>query len=417
MDLLQAADPRRLPRWVGVVLFALAALALVACGGNPNENIESNEFARPSAAAFPTQPRDDAEETQAVDETDSSATEDDAGEQASDASDGVATDDPSPASEELDDEIELADDIVRRYLNEAYGYSLELVCGSFCDATSNGLDRVGFLSEDRTALINIEVVRVDPGEPPGLEELEALWQSRNVDNGSFTVLEREVTTLPSDGVSPAVLFEWTIDRRATGGFLEHYRSMIAVVGPIAYLLNAGSIDDNFQTHKPSLDRALDTFLARQTPSSLPGVFSRWEFSLPYDAMVFSGELGNRAPTPSFDSGVFIQQTDGGQVQILLIWDSISQALFDPDVAIDDALARTVGIEVDELQRGDASVDGVQARFAVASSVDQAGAPSQIAVYAWYCGDSGRSFVLQSFDEADPLAVLDDALSGFRCSAQ
>ena len=30
MDLLQAADPRRLPRCVGVVLFALAALALFA---------------------------------------------------------------------------------------------------------------------------------------------------------------------------------------------------------------------------------------------------------------------------------------------------------------------------------------------------------------------------------------------------
>ncbi len=417
MVLLSAADPRRLPRGLGVVLFALAALALLACGGNPNEDVDSNEFSRPSAAAFPAQPRDNAEDTQAGDEIDDSASEGDASEQASDEPDGAAADDPPPVTEAVDYEIDLADDIVRRYLNAAYGYSLELVCGSFCDATSNALDRVGFLSEDRTALINIEVLRVDPDVPPSFEELEVIWAARNIDNGSFTVLEREVSTLPADGVSPAVLFEWTIDRRATGGFVEHYRTLIAIVGPIAYLINAGGIDENFLDHKPSLDRALETFLARQTPTSLPGVFSRWEFSLPYDATVFSGELGNRTPTPSFDSGVFIQQADGGRVKILLIWDSISQALFDPDVAIDDALAPTTGVQVDELQRGDASVDGVQARFAIASSVDQAGTPSQIAVYAWYCGDSGRSFVLQSFDEADPLAVLDEALDGFRCSVQ
>ncbi len=413
MDLLHAANLRRLSYWVGALF---VALALLACGGNPNEDFESNEFFRSGTAAFPAPPRGDAEEMQAAAETDESANEDDVAAQASDEPVSVA-DDPPAASEGFDDEIELADDIVRRYLNEAYGYSLELVCGSFCDANSNALDRVGFLSNDRTSLINIDVLRVDSKNPPSWEELEAIWQSRNVDNSSFTVLEREVTTLPSDGVSPALLFEWTIDRRATGGFMEHYRSMIVIVGPIAYLLNAGGIAVNFQTHKPSLDRALDTFLARQSPSSLPGVFSRWEFSLPYDTTVFSGELGNRAPTPSFDSGIFIQQANGGQIRILLIWDSISQVLFDPDAAIDEALTPTPGVEVDELQRGDASVDGVQARFAVASSVNQEGLPSRIAVYAWYCGDSGRSFLLQSFDVADPLAVLDDALSGFRCSIQ
>ena len=412
MEWLHVADARRLPRWFGVAVVLLAALALVACG-NPNEDVDSGEFFRPSSAAFPAAPRDDESDTPASGDEAGSENEGDVGEQISEESEG---DDSRSAADELDDEIELADDIVRRYLNAAYGYSLELVCGSFCDATSNALDRVGFFSDDRTALISIDVLRVDPDVPPSLEEIEAIWASRNVDNSSFTVLEREVTTLPADGVSPAVLFEWTIDRRATGGFLEHYRSLISVVGPIAYLINAGGIDENFQSHKPSLDRALETFLARQSPSSVPGIFSRWEFSLPYDATAFSGELGNRTPTPSFDSGVFVQQADTGLVQISLVWDS-SEALFNPDFAIDDALAPAAGIEVDELQRGDASVDGVEARFAVASSIDQTGNTRQIAVYAWYCGDSGRSFVLQSFDDVDPLALLDEALSGFRCTAE
>ena len=97
--LLSAADPRRLPRWPGVVLVALAALALVACGGNPNEDVDSNEFSRPSAAAFPAQPRDNAEET------DDSASEDDAGEQMSDEADGAAADDPPPATEAVDETI------------------------------------------------------------------------------------------------------------------------------------------------------------------------------------------------------------------------------------------------------------------------------------------------------------------------
>ena len=94
MDLLQAADPRRFPRWAGVGLLALLALAFVACGGNPNEGVESNEFSRPSAGVFPTQPRDDAEETQAADETDSSATEDDDVAQTPDEL-NAAADDPS----------------------------------------------------------------------------------------------------------------------------------------------------------------------------------------------------------------------------------------------------------------------------------------------------------------------------------
>ncbi len=395
--------------WLIGVLLAAALIAAACLGGNPNETVEADEFFRPPGPTAAQVPERDGSDSQPAE-----------AEQApSDDPEPDTRDEPSrpdtPAT--TGDDLELADDIVRRYLNAAYGYSLELVCGPFCNATSNALDRVGFLSDQRDAVINIDVLRVDPDSPPRLQDLEAIWAARNVDNDSFAIVTREETVLPADGVSPALLFEWTIDRRVGGGFQERYKSLITVVGPIAYFLNAGGIADSFDSIESSLNQALNTFLARTNPPGLPGVFTRWGFSLPYNVEAISGEFGNRTPTPNFDSGVFVQQSNVGQLQILLIWESLSQVLFDPDIAIDDALAPPAGGQIVESSpRTVASVDGVEARVALADSTDANGTTTRVVVYSWYCGDSGRSFVLQSFDLEDPVAQLATALADFRCAA-
>lgn len=394
-------------RLVLLAFLALAALA-VACGGNADSGIEADEFIRPpapgaavaAAEADATPPA--AAEEQTAAETDAPPPDDAA---------------PEPAAAPDDDGgIELADDIVRRYLNDYYGYSLELVCGPFCDATSAAIDRVGFLSNERTSLINIEARAVDPAQPPDLAALEADWIARSADNDSFIVLSRKEILLASDGVSPALEIEWEIDRRATGGFLEHYRSLIVQVGPIAYFINAGGIADDFDAIEPSLARALASFFAPTDPPGVPGAFSKREFVFPYDVSSFVGELGNRTPVPSFDSGVFIQQSASGQLRLVLIWDSVAEALFDRDAAIQDALNPGGAPPVDELSRGATTVDDVAASFVVAATSDSAGNPTRVAVIAWYCTDGGRSFVLQSFDPEDPLAAAEPSLSGFRCRA-
>ncbi len=401
-------------------LLAIAAVTLIAaaCSSNANEGVEADEFFRPGVSTFQRaseqagdQAEDQGEPSGEVPGGDE-AVEPEPFEPADQADDPGA--DALPA---VDDSVELADDIVRRYLSAAYGYSLELVCGAFCNATSNALDRVGFLSDDRTSLINIEVLAVDPEAPPSFEALEAIWASRNVDNESFTVEIREETVLASDGVSPALRLEWTIDRRAVGGFQERYTTLITVVGPIAYLINGGGIADNFVEAEPFLTQALDTFLARSNPPSVPGTFSRWGFALGYDVESFSGEIGNRTPTPSFDSGVFVQQGPTGQLEMILIWDSISEALFNADDAIVEALASGGGTaSVNEEERGDALVSGESARFVVIEAPDPSGVATEGLAFAWYCGDTGRSFVLQLFNPDGPVADFDAALIEFSCAS-
>ena len=89
------------------------------------------------------------------------APDDGADADAVDQSDGPVTPDnlaPTPSSTDggSDDtgDLQLAEDIVRRYRNPTYGYSLELVCGPFCDINAGGVDRVGFTSDTEPALIN-----------------------------------------------------------------------------------------------------------------------------------------------------------------------------------------------------------------------------------------------------------------------
>jgi hypothetical protein len=391
----------------------VVALIAVGCSSNANEEIEADEFFRPGVSSFerPTEQAADEAPDGAAEQTDAPEPFEPEGEPAA-----PAGDDGAPVGDPADDNLELAEDIVRRYLSVAYGYSLELVCGGFCNATSNALDRVGFLSDDRTSVINIEVLAVDAEAPPSFEALEAIWAARNVDNESFRVETREETVLPADGVSPALLFEWTIDRRAVGGFQERYKTLITVVGPIAYLINGGGIAEAFLDSEPFVTQALESFLARPNPPSLPGTFSRWDFAFAYDVESFSGEIGSRTPTPSFDSGVFIQQGPSGQLEMILSWDSIGEALFSPDNAIDQALATGGGsVAVDEQDRGDVVVGGETARFAVIDSIDPNGVSTEVLAFAWYCGDSGRSFVLQLFNPEGSAAAFDPESIDFSCT--
>ncbi len=400
---------RRHGRW-GFAFAAIVAAALVleACGGNPNEDVDADEFIR---AAAPSALQGDDEAAPSADPD--SGTDSDAGADSAEAD----ADGAPPASASDDDELDVADDIVRRYLNDTYGYSLELICGPFCNANSSGIDRVGFFADTTQALINIAVRGVQPSATPDLAGLQEVWEAQTQANDSFTILSRQETTLASDGVTPALVIDWTIDRRATGGVQERWRSLIVQIGPIAYFINAGAVADAFADVEPVLRQSLDSFIGRPNPPSVPGAYTKWDFRFPYNVDSINGEVGTAAPTPSFDSGVFIQQSLNNQIELLLIWEAISEAIFDPDDALTEALTAGAGLQVDELERGDLTLEnGVIGRFALATSTDGAGNTQEIGVFAWYCSDSGRSFVLQSFSSDDPRAQAQASLDGFRCAA-
>lgn len=411
------------------VLLGVALLGAACFGGDPDQPIEDDERFRPTNSAFPAPERDladPADTTAAPDDADdadgdTTAADDtaasDTGDTGDDADAAPPPDDTTPDTTPDDaDEIDLADDIVRRYISDTYKYSLELVCGPFCNATSAGVDQVGFLADAGGALINIEVRNVPDPANPDLDALQAGWQDRTADNSTFAILDRRATTLPTDGISPTLLLDWEIDRRAVGGTQERWRTLITQVGPIAYFISAGSLAEIFTDLEPFLQQSLDSFLARQEPPSIPGLYSKWEFALPYSLDSINGEIGQRTPIPSFDSGVFLLQTDLGQLEFVLTWESIGQALFDPDQAITDLLAPAGGITTTETERGQLTLtDGPPVTFALARSEDTGGAFQLTAVFAWYCTDSGRSFILQSFSLDDPRAVAQPSLDGFRCT--
>jgi hypothetical protein len=411
--------------WLALSLLLAVALIGAACfGGNDNEDVDADEQFRPTNSAFPSPDRDandDANDTVADADADDDSADDDSADDADttddNAGDAAQPDDTAPdTTPDAADELDLADDIVRRYISDTYKYSLELVCGPFCNATSAGVDQVGFLADAGGALINIEVRNVPDPDSPDLDALESAWQDRTADNGTFAILDRRAITLPADTVSPALLLDWEIDRRAVGGVEERWRTLITQVGPIAYFVSVGALTEIFNDVEPFLQQSLDSFLARQEPPSVPGLYSKWEFALPYSLDSVNGEIGQRTPTPSFDAGVFLLQTDLGQLQFVLTWESIGEALFDPGQAITDLLAPAGGLTTTETERGQTTLaDGPPVTFALARSEDTGGAFQLTAVFAWYCTDSGRSFILQAFSLDDPRAVAQPALDGFQCT--
>ena len=290
----------------GAALLA-AATILSACGGNPNNDVEAEEFFR-SASPAETEPAPSAE-TPAATQEDATPTPPD---EATDAADSAAS-----------------DEIVRRYLNDTYGFTLELVCPPFCDATSNGVDRVSFLSDDSSAIVDVSVIYPEALQlPPGLAALQAEWEQRRSASPTFAIVNQEEVVLPSDRATPAFLVDWLVDQRAGGGSLLQFQTLIVQVGPLGYFIDTGVADEQPSDVQQALARSRETFIARANPASLPGLYSKWGFVLPYNPASVTQELGN--PTATFDLGIFEQRALDGLPERFLTWESVSADLFAPD---------------------------------------------------------------------------------------
>ena len=404
---------RRRPRSriaVGVLaVLALAALIAAACGGVSNDDLEADEFIRPPARGVAD-----------LDAPAQDAPDDGADADAVDQSDGPVTPDnlaPTPSSTDggSDDtgDLQLAEDIVRRYRNPTYGYSLELVCGPFCDINAGGVDRVGFTSDTEPALINIATRTVAAGA--SLDDLQLVWQQSILLDTTPSILARQEVRLASDGVTPALIIDWEIDRRATGGSQERWRSLITQVGPIAYFINAGALGEFFDGIELFLQQSLNSFLALPNPDSLPGFYTRFDFALAYDVDGFVGELplSGVANRPTADGGRFFHQDADGGLEYILTWESLSQAIYDADAAIDAEALPPGGVTIVEDDRSDFQLtDAIPGRVAGFTAADAAGAIIPVRVFSWYCEEGGRSFTLQSLSDAERPAVLD----GFTCVA-
>ena len=400
--------------WPGT-LIAIAALIAAACGGVSNEDVEADEFFRPpsraaaageDASADRDQPADDGEDAQ----PDAQPSADAEGE--TDSDDQVRPDSLAPATgEEEDGDLELAEDIVRRYRNPTYGYSLELVCGPFCDVNPGGIDRVGFGSETDPTVINVRALTAP--EDATLADLATMWRNSALTDVTPNILASQEVTLASDGTTPAIIVDWEIDRRATGGSLERWRSLITRVGPITYFLNAGALADFFEDLEPVLQQSIDSFLAIPNPDSLPGLYTRFDFTVAYDTDGFVGEIPllGVANQPTANGGRFFFQDAEGQLQFILTWESLSQAIYNADSAIDDESQPPGAVAVVEDDRGDFQLsDAIAGRFGAFTATDAAGNTIAVRIFSWYCEEGGRSFTLQSLSDAARPAVLD----GFRC---
>ncbi len=380
--------PPRRGRIGSLALLPGLALLAAACGGNPNADVDADEFIRPPAAGAAT----------ATDTTRPGASPDG-------ASPGTA------AATAAATNADAAEDIVRRYLSDVYGYSLELVCGPFCDTaqTQGELDRVGVLAETQDAIITIRVV--DAGAAT-LTDLQTLWEQERRSNATFSIQDQQDTVLPSDGVAPARILNWQIDQRATGGSILRYRTLITRVGPLAYFLDTGAVAEVFEEMEPYLQRALETFIAAPAPEHRPGLYDRWGFAFPYNADRATRELGFGAPAASVLAGVLEQRTLDGVLEQRLIWDTVSADLFDAAQTVEDSVGELPeGTDVTRQQL--ALTDGTPVTAAVFQG-PALGADIELGVFAWYCADGGRSFILQAFAADDVLAFVQPGLRNFRC---
>ena len=408
-------------------LLIVGSLLAAACSVS-NEAVESDEFFRPAAVASEAgdagQASADDDAAQSATQSDSredsqddaqsgDAADGDAADQAADApaDDGAAEDAAEDAAADDDGGLELADDIVRRYRSPTYGYSLDLVCGPFCDINPGGIDLVIFRSETDPTAINVTTRAV--AADATLDDLQAVWQAETVGDREPTILARQEVSLATDGVTPALIIDWEVDRRATGGVVERWRSLVTQVGPIAYIVNAGAIDDAFAELEPVLQQTLDSFLAVPEPGSLPGDYTRFGFGVAYDVSGFVGELplAGVANQPTADGGRFFAQNAEGVLQYILTWESLSQAIYNADTAIDAGAQPPGAVSSVEDSRGDFQLtDAISGRVGIFTAADAAGNSIPVRVFSWYCEEGGRSFTLQSISEDARPAVLD----GFRC---
>jgi hypothetical protein len=389
--------------WSGGAFLAIASLIAAACGVS-NDKIEIDEFFRPltrgvAAADDPADPPPNGDAEQAKSNV------------ADAQADPGGSDQIAPGASNGDG-VDIANDIVRRYRNPTYGYSFDLVCGPFCDINPGGIDLIGFQSSTDPGVINVSARLAEPGA--SLASLETVWLDIVLTGTTPNVLARQESTLASDRASPVLIVDWETDRRATGGGLERWRSLITQVGPIAYFINAGTIADLFPAFEGVFQQTLDSFLAPADPPSLPGRYTRFDFAVEYDINGFVGELGLAGVSnqPTADGGRFFLQGPDGILQFILIWEALSQAIYDADAAIDADAEAPGAVSVTEASRADFQLsEGISGRVAGFSAADAAGDAIPLRVFSWYCEEGGRSFTLQSLSDAERPALLDT----FRCA--
>lgn len=411
------------------ILAALAIVALLgalasACGSNPNENVQANEYFRPAAeqqeqtAAQSQQeaPQEQQAAAQAQDQQQpqqqsqqTAAEEDDqTQEQAQSGAEQETTQQQSDDDAPSAPGIETADDVIRRYASPTYGYSIELICSPFCNASSNGIDRVTFLSETGRALIGVNAV-VDTGQDP-----EVLLRAALNLPDTIEIVSRDPATMMTG--EAAELIVWQEDRRATGGFLVRWQAYVTVVDQIAFIIRAGAVADDYEAMEPAFNRALSTFILPVEVDARPGVYDRFGFLVQYSTDDFAQEFGQ--PTnnpPNEDSGIFVLQTETA-LRAVLIWQTLGQAFYDGDTALERTLADALGMSGLFDLRDGVPVDGQPSRTGLMQTQIGEG-DVHIRSYAWYCADGGREFVLHVLDPEDPESIALPLLDSFRCNAE
>ena len=425
-------------------LLVLAAVLIAGCGDNPNEDVEADEFIRPASQAERSEAQDQDEADEGAAETEpeerqqSDGEAEDDGEQSEDAapaqpedqadqSDQSGQSDQSdqaeqaqqaqPAATADDDEeeddtpLQLSEDVVRRYVNPSYGYSLELVCSPFCDASSNGIDVVSFVSETGRALIDVRVQELETA--PDRAEVESLLRDlfQLAEAVEFEV--SEPVQLLTGGTAENLV--WSEDRRAQGGFLVQWQAYAAWSDGLLYLVRAGAVEDDYEGVAPALMQALDSLILPPQARAQPGEYERFGFSMSYDTSDLAQEFGQPTSNPpARDSGVFVLQS-GASLKAVLSWQVIGEGFFNADTAITQSLEDTLGI-LDPIGFRDAgTVDGAAAR-AAATTAPLGEGEVEIVSYGWYCRDGGREFALHVLDANDAEAVAVPLLASFRCSA-
>ncbi len=413
--------------WKFVLAFAVISFAglVVACGSNPNEHVQSNEYFRPAAAdqqqqaAADSQQADDPQQQrqrtqrqeQGQDDQQEAASEGRSDQQSD--QDEESADQPGQADDEAQAEqdaapLETSEDVVRRYASPTYGYSLELICSPFCDASSTGIDRVMFRSESGRALISVEVFEDD-----GTESAEFLRSALSLgDNVEFTEFE-ETATITGE---PAERFGWEEDRRATGGFHVRWHAMLIRVDDLAIVLRAGSVMEDYDGVVFALERAIESFILPLEIEGRPGRYERFDFTISYDTADFAQEFGQptNAP-PSNEAGIFVLQTTTA-LKAVLTWQVLGEAFYDGDTAISQSLRDALGIENVSGFRDAADVDGTPARTGETETQFGEGT-MMIRSFAWYCRDGGREFVLHVLDPDDPESVALPLIESFRCTTE
>ena len=409
-------------------LLILIAFLAVACGSNPNEHIQSNEFFRPAAdgGSELSSTADDAEQSgQEQGESAAQTEEAEGAEQQSTSTDQADRADQQEAQQEAaadeqaeqDDEdsspsqdagpIETSDDIVRRYTNPSYGYSFELICSPFCDPNSNGIDRVSFLSETGRALIGVDVVQDD-----GTDSETLLRSALSLPDGVEFDAVADTTTVTGEA---AEQFDWDEDRRATGGFQVRWHALLVRVQDVAIVLRAGAVLEDYEGVASALDRALTTFILPLELTARPGRYDRFDFVIGYDPADVSQEFGQPTSNPpSAEAGIFVLQS-ATALKAVLTWQVLGEAFYDGDTAIQQSLRDSLGIENVSGQREWGSIDGQPARTGETETQFGEGL-MKIQSFAWYCRDGGREFALHVLDPDDPESVALPLIESFRCSA-